>query len=162
MEIHLAKYCPKHPDDQREPLLGIMPTVQLPFELLPPGSWDIRHVIAYYRDRKVRKWLNAEIDSSRLIDLKTLEPIRCFVGRKMWLGYIVFKFKWSGSVILECPITGNATYVLSGNWQEMIGKTKALIRTRFPRYYTRVIHKGNWLGRVRGALRGNPTPDSIS
>ena len=67
-------------------------------------------------------------------------------GTKQWLGYIVFEFAWSKSAVLECPIEGNATYVLSGDWNRMHGVTKSQLRMQFSHHYTKVVHKGEWLG----------------
>lgn len=127
---------------------------RLPFVLLPPGTWDIRHVVAHYR--KVAKDLGGtnrrQIDWTRLEQIKALDPVRCYIGKDSWLGYVVFEFAHSASVVLECPIEGNATYVLSGDWKAMVGHTKAELRHRFANRYTRIVHKGCWSTRIRAAL----------
>jgi hypothetical protein len=70
----------------------------------------------------------------------------------MWLGYVLFSFPFTGNVVLECPIEGNATYVLSGNWEALVNHTKHDLREWFPDSYARIFHQGNWLGRVENAL----------
>ena len=104
---------------------------RLPFVLLPPGTWDIQQVIDHYRrlaqnlstDLKGRK-----IDWSRLEDIKSLRPVGCHIGEDSWLGYVVFEFAGTDHVVLECPIKDNATYILPGDWKDMVGHTKREIR----------------------------------
>jgi hypothetical protein len=47
---------------------------------------------------------------------------------------------------------GNATYVLTGDWKRMAGHSKAHLRQEYPDSYIKVVHKGDWLDRVRYAL----------
>jgi hypothetical protein len=133
-------------------------TQRLPFVLLPPGTWDIQQVVEHYR--KVSKSLPAglsgrKVDWSRLKEIATLKPARCYIGEKSWLGYVVFEFEYSKRVVLECPIEGNATYILSCHWKAMVGYTKAELRHQYSNSYTKVVHKGEWLYRARQALRAS-------
>lgn len=128
---------------------------RLPFELLPPGTWDLEHVIAYYREAASRfpsDLAGREIEWARLERLKSLKPAKCYVGKESWLGYVVFEFQRSKRVVLECPIKGNAAYVLWGEWKKMVAHTKLFLRTQFPHNYTKIVHKGEWLSRIRAAL----------
>ena len=127
---------------------------EFPFELLPPGTWDMEHVVNYYRRAAAQStsFARAKIQWSRLHRLNSLKPDRCSVGREGWRGYIVFEFVRSKCVVLECPIEGNATYILSGNWKLMVGHSKLYLRTRYSAFCTKVVHKGDWLGRIRTAL----------
>jgi len=107
-------------------------------------------------------WLaDRMVDVQRIVRLRSLNPIRCYVGTKMWRGYILFEFDWSGAVVLECPITGNATYVLSGNWRGMLGETKRALNTVYSEFTTKVVHRGDWLFKVRRALRGTPAATAV-
>lgn len=58
-------------------------------------------------------------------------------------------------MVLECPIEGNAIYVLAGNWKRLVNYTKGEIREGFSNQYHKVVHKGEWLSRIRQALWGN-------
>src|ERR1019366_4275424 len=65
------------------PKEAAVPVVKLPFELLPPGTWDIEHVINYYRGRSDRiqtQFAGRELDLKRLKRLKSLGPDKCYVG----------------------------------------------------------------------------------
>lgn len=129
---------------------------RLPFVLLPPGTSDIRQVVEHYRKiaRDLPRGHNLhQIDPTRLERIQSLKPIKCYIGKDSWLGYVVFEFSHSPCVVLECPIEGNATYVLFGDWKVMVSHTKAEIRHRFANFYTRIVHKGDWLSRLRATLR---------
>jgi hypothetical protein len=129
---------------------------RLPFVLLPPGQWDIGQVVEHYRKESHNLpagFGDRKIDWTRLEDIGSLNPARCHIGKESWLGYVVFEFTDTDRVILECPIEGNATYILSGDWKETVYHTKAELRFEFIGRYQRIVHKGDWLLRVCDALR---------
>lgn len=132
-----------------------VPVERLSFELLPPGSWDIEDVIQHYcreAENLPSDLYGREMQYERLIKIKTLKPQKCYIGTELWLGYVLFEFQYTDRVALECPIEGNATYVLSGNWKQMVRHSKQYIRRYYSKKYTKVVHKGDWLDRVRNAL----------
>ena len=130
-----------------------VPVVRLPFEILPPGTWDEKRVIAYFHHQETRKCLGKrEFDMSRIKRLASLGPAKCYAGKETWRGYLVLEFaKWS-AVVVESPIKGNATYIMASNWRDVIGETKQAINTLHARYRIRVVHSGEWLPRVRASL----------
>ena len=136
--------------------INAVPLQHLPFTLLPPGTWDMSQVLDHYRKVSQDRgsgWENREFDPSRLKKIASLRPIRCYVGKESWNGYVVFEFRHSSRVVMECPIEGNATYVITGNWRNMISHTKAELRDGYRNDHVRVVHKGDWLDRIRQALR---------
>ncbi len=162
MERHLKHSCPGlHPSQNSSnsdsifngKFLGV-PMGKLSFRLLPPGTWDLKQVIDYY-EREAHHWRKGRaIQVHRIEALKTLKPSKCSVGTMGFMGYILFEFEWSNSVVLECPLDGNATYVLLGDWSRMIGMNKAQLRTNFVGHFTKAVHKRRWLARVKAALQG--------
>ena len=78
--------------------------------------------------------------------------MKCYIGNELWDGYVVFEFGGTKKVVLECPVEGNATYVLSGDWKRMVGHSKAYLRQEFPNSCTKIVHKGDWLDRIRYSL----------
>jgi len=134
-----------------------VPVERFSFELLPPGTWDIDDVIAYYQREAHRiptDLAGREIQWTRLKALKSLNPTKCYVGTELWLGYVLFEFSRSSRVVLECPVYGNATYVLSGNWKKMVGHTKRYIR-KFSPGCRKIVHTGKWLARITTAAQLN-------
>lgn len=135
-----------------------VPVRTLSFTLLPPGSWSIDDVISHYkysaRVPGTHSW-GGEIDPMRIEWIKDLDPKTCWVGKELWNGYAVFEFDWTDRVVLECPLKGNATYVLSGDWQSMVGHNKRYLLTHYRRDCTRIVHSSRtrkWLREVRDAL----------
>ena len=136
-----------------------VPTERLSFRLLPPGTWDMEDVIAYYQREAHRFPANIrdrEIEWSRLETIgKALRPSKCYRGEDQWDGYHAFQIPGTGRVVLECPVKGNATYVLWGDWQRMVAHTKSYIWRNFPQNYRKIIHgdKRKWLWRIKRALK---------
>jgi hypothetical protein len=127
-------------------------TAHFPFRLLPPGVWDVDHILEYYGN-EARHWLDGRsVDNERLVKIGRLKPSRCSVGTAGYLGYILYEFPWSRAVVLECPITGNATYILWGDWQGMLQLTKSEMRRSST--CVRVIQTCRSFGRVIDALDG--------
>jgi hypothetical protein len=91
-----------------------------------------------------------------LLEIGRLSPSECYVGREGWKGYVVFTFESTSRVLLECPIEGNALYVLDENWKTMLGLSKGEIRERHQGQHVRVVHRGDWLSRAETALASPP------
>jgi hypothetical protein len=127
---------------------------RLPFQLLPPGTWDVETVVGYYNIAKRRQNSNRSgptVDVTRLWHLQRLGPTRCYIGTDLWYGYVVFEFNFTSSVVLECAYEGNAIYVLSSDWKLVAMNDKRTVR-KSVRHCTKVVHKGDWLERVHQAL----------
>lgn len=151
MGVHVANFHQGKGDTRSLEI----PIQRLSFVLLPPETWNIGQVVSHYRKLGQRTGVfgDRRIEWSRLKDIESLKPVRCHVGRDSWHGYVVFEFAGSKRVVLECPIEGNATYVLSGDWKKMVANTKGELRARFAKHYEKIVHKGEWLSRIRWALR---------
>lgn len=109
----------------------------LPFELLPPGLWDIPTLMRHLGGRN---WRVQEIVPERLAHLFALEPIRVFEGEmhRNYREYFVFLYGDGGPAVLESPFHGNASYVLYRNWFTLCQNSKGeLLRHRD---VTRIIH----------------------
>jgi len=71
-------------------------------------------------------------------------------GRKGFEGYIVLMFAHTDKVLLECPVYGNAIFVLDSgedcllkmNKQELIASDEV----------QRLVHAGDWYARLKKAL----------
>ena len=133
-----------------------MRTAQFSFVILPPGeNWEYRRVFEHYLHRsRTHSFAGRVIDYHRLEELATLKPALRRFGVHSWFGYAVYEFAYSSRVVLECPVEGNATYVLWGSWEDKIRLSKGELRHKFPDQHVRIIHVGNWIQKVRRALRG--------
>lgn len=124
---------------------------ELAWELLPPGTWTLDDIMKHYR-RYEGAEAGRRVDYNRIRELQKLNPRSCYVGRKGWDGYFVMTFAHSQRVVLDCPMEGNAIYVLPKAWEQLTGLSKHELREQYPRLVVKIVHKAKWLGRVRKAL----------
>ncbi|HSU61019.1 MAG TPA: hypothetical protein VLI55_17045 [Bryobacteraceae bacterium] len=128
---------------------------RLPFTLLPAGEYRFEKIVEHYQKLASTSdtgWREGSIDWKRLEAVETLNPSRYYVGTDGWTGYVVFAFHWSDRVVLECPREGNAIYILRGDWRSMVTHSKGELREEYRHLCQKVVHKGEWLNRVRRAL----------
>jgi hypothetical protein len=150
MQTHIKNF---HTINRDAPLQHLSAT-RLPFILLPPGAWEFRKVIEHYGRRShPHGFFEQVLDWDRIAQIKSLNGILRYIGSKAWFGYAVYEFANSDLVVLECPVIGNAAYVVSGDWKKMIHLTKAELRTEYSSQCVTVVHKGEWLQRIKRALR---------
>jgi hypothetical protein len=139
----------------QSPLSGGEITVhQLPFWILPAGQWTSDDIVEHYKTFQESGSKTAwEIQWQRIRDIQKLKPVKVWVGEETWNGYVVYEFPDTENVILECPVEGNAVYVLKGNvWKDLIRLSKGEIRGEHQGSYRKVVHRGDWLARTRRAL----------
>lgn len=125
------------------------------FVLLPPGNGGLRDTIERYKKlsrAQTQNLFDADFDWERLETIERFNPIARYVGARLWKGYVVFEFQQSDRVILECPKTGNATYILKGEWRKMVSATKAELRSEYRLFTTRITHTSGWETHVRQAV----------
>jgi hypothetical protein len=125
------------------------------FILLPPSKEGLREVIERYRKltrSHPHSLMGVDFEWERLDQIEHLNPNARYVGTKSWKGYAVFEFQHSDRVILECPKSGNATYIIEGNWREMIAASKRDLRSEYRYHCTRIIHCSDWINRVKNAV----------
>lgn len=79
------------------------------------------------------------------------------VGRAGFSGYLIFAFEDRSLYILESATYGNATYVLSRDWEALSSMTKAELLDR-DLHQDRIVHTEDWERRIRSLL--GPAPKS--
>jgi hypothetical protein len=123
-------------------------------EIFPPGTKITReNMLSYYNRPSVRRWLNGDVDNSRVAAAINLDPIKVVTSHKIGRGYVAYVYPWTKAVMVECPVVGNATYILSGTWRSIIGKTKGELRLQYRNQVAIRVHKGDWFERVKAELR---------
>jgi hypothetical protein len=107
------------------------------------------------------------IQMDRINALDKLGPSNLWTGMDGWNGYVVLAFQWSRAVVLEKPFYGNALYLITGDWENMVGFSKRYLLEHYSENCSRIYHCSNWLNKVRSELKKRGplnlrTPDSRS
>lgn len=132
--------------------LGAVPsTGRLSWRVLPPGELSVNNVLRHY-DGLQQHNPHISYERERINKAFSLRPDRCYVGSDEFEGYIVLTFDHTPRVLLECPVFGNAIYVVDFDWRRLSRMTKQDLLSRDSLGVTRIVHKGDWFSRVKRAL----------
>lgn len=122
-----------------------------PFRAAEPTPTNIR---GHYREHLRRRGEAGRFDQGRLDAALTLPYEDWFVPEEGFGGfdaYGVFSFKHTTKVLLECPIWGNAAYVVDGEgdaWKDMT--KRAMVESGLAK---QIPHRGeDWPAKIRRAL----------
>ena len=126
-----------------------VPVKTLSWEILPQGKWDFGTVRAHFRTLSKRR-SDLEWDLSRLRAAEALRPVECWVGQGEFDGYVVYVFRGGKRALLDHPLTGNACYILRGDWRALSRLSKYELLTEHQKRVTRIVHRGDWRRRIRG------------
>ena len=115
------------------------------FEIFPPGRWDSKGFTQHYKELvRQGKFQETEVQWERIREIENLKPVTRRKGKLKWNGYVVYEFAYTDNVVLECPVEGNAVYILKGNqWKRLIQLTKGEIRDKHKTSYKKVVHKND-------------------
>ncbi len=163
---HILSECPRRPNavEERTKNKLLMNTEDISWEILPRGAWiakdSLTQILEHFsRLQKNKKWKNKIFDKSRLNSIEEmLNPNKYFIGKNEFEGYIVYCFDWTEKVIIECPIYGNATYIINKGkycWKEITKVSKWEARTNYSDQVTAVNHSETWIERVEQSLKFN-------
>jgi hypothetical protein len=123
---------------------------KLSWRLLPPGEHPFSEIVRHYRGLQERN-IHVEYEIERLNRVYHLHPSSTFIGLDEFEGYIVFDFQNSQIAALECPIVGNAIYIIKGKWRPLSRLSKAELLRR--QNVVRIVHSGNWVAKLEALLR---------
>lgn len=128
---------------------GIRGPSTLDFEILPPGERTDEHVRGYFREVMSRGQLSG-FSQDRLDKMLALPRSGWLKGRAGFYGYIVLMFDHTEKVLLECPVEGNAIYVLDSGEERLLKMSKQeLIESSEAK---RIYHAGIWHQRLKDEL----------
>ena len=130
----------------------------LPWHLLPPGHMSFNGMFSYYQtiEKEFFARHQTTVDRERIKKIMSLNPDRGYRGSDGFLGYVVYEFDRFNKVVLECPMYGNAVYLLFKNsWKSQARNSKQHIRENYVGSWARVRHTDSWLQRVRAELSSN-------
>lgn len=120
------------------------------FEIAPPGeSTDDRAIYRYFSGIVSRGELPG-FDQERLDKLLALPRSGWLKGTAGLEGYIVLKFAHTVKVLMDCPVYGNALYILDSDEERLLWMKKPqLIASDETK---RIFHSGDWYRRVKREL----------
>jgi len=133
-------------------LRGIVST-QLNWDIFPSNQ-DIAMTLKSHFGESISK-RGGSIDFDRLYRIiECFKPVRCFIGKNEFDGYLVFLLQQTNKVICDNPMIGNAIYILDGDWEKLSQQSKSELLGSHKNIIRRIIHKGNWIDRLRCAVLG--------
>lgn len=122
--------------------------IQVSWKILPPGAPPFDRILTHFQQLQ-EKNKHIEYDNTRLEKLFTLNPTIIYVGIDEFEGYVVFQFAKTGISVLECPIVGNAIYVLKQDWKYLSKLSKRELLEEHRTSVIRIIHSGEWFTRLK-------------
>lgn len=126
-------------------------TSRLSWSMLPSGSSSKEAILRHSQELRRHGLIETEYDEDRLEKAFSLKPEQCYVGRDESSDYIIFTFSNSSRALMECPIKGNAIYVVdAGDWERLSRMTKQQLQ-ELPST-TRIVHRGEWFEKLRQEL----------
>lgn len=124
---------------------------KIPWKFFPKGEWTVEEIIKSFSKYATQ---NEIVDEKRLRKIvSNLKPSVCYISEDGFNRYIAFCFDWTEKVILECPIYGNAIYIIKENWQEITKLSKW--EARQLSQVTVIRHSDNWFERLKENLKSN-------
>lgn len=129
----------------------IIPKSRLAWRILPPSELSLDTVLQHF-DRLQRLNPHIRYEKERIIKAFSLRPDQCYVGIDEFDGYIVLTFSRGPRALLECPIFGNAVYIIDSGWKSLCRLTKQELMMHHSREVTRIVHAGDWFWRVKSEL----------
>ncbi|MDP9476741.1 MAG: hypothetical protein M3R38_13825 [Actinomycetota bacterium] len=129
----------------------VRPTPQakrLGWRVLPPGELSADAVRRHY-DTLQRTNPDVRYERERITKALSLRPNEYYVGMDEFEGYIVLTFARTPRVLMECPVFGNAIYVIKSDWKRLSRMSKRALLAQRSDQVTKIVHKGDWFRRVK-------------
>ena len=131
-----------------------IPTEHVRWRLLPPGELSEDRIREYYAGLQ-RKRQGTRYDAERIVQALSLGPNQRYEEIGGVEGYTVFTFPYTSSVLLECPIVGNAIYIVHKDWKRWSRMTKQELLADESGEVVRIVHRPGWFEKIMQEL-GTP------
>ena len=129
-----------------------IPVTRLNWDILPQGNqaWEnieptLDEIINRATPRK------RVVIKNRIDKISEFNPNFVAVGRAGFKGYMVFGFENKNFFVLESIYSGNATYVLGQDWEELSQLSKGQILKQ-NLHEERIVHSPNWINEIDNLL----------
>jgi len=124
---------------------------QLMWQVLPPGWWNQDKYASAFGN----KYKQADLNFARLKVVDSLGPSKRYVGSDKFGSYRYWVFVFKNHVVAECPLEGNALYVITGtqDWRNLLRRSKSDLSSNYKGRVQRIMHVGDWESRLKRAIR---------
>jgi hypothetical protein len=120
-----------------------VPIKSVPWELLESKHTQWEDLIRHYDKRSKSK--NELYDIERLKFVYHFNPSEIYVGKAAFEGYVVFCFEAKERVVLECPKSGNAIYLMKiEDWKRLSQLSKIELLNNYRHDVSRILHSDKW------------------
>jgi hypothetical protein len=132
--------------------LEYIKTLQVEWELLPPGTANLDSNIKYLlgKHRNPSQKL-ADVYADRIEFFDSLKPKQYITGNDKFNRYFGALLE-DDMVILENSSYGNAIYIFFENWQELSKLSRVELLSSTNKDFERVTHYGKWKNRVTNVI----------
>jgi hypothetical protein len=130
---------------------GARAAITLDFEILPPRERTEEHIRTYYREVFSRGRLK-RFSQDRLDKMLALPWTSWQKGTAGFYGYMAMTFDTTDKILLECPVEGNAIYVLEPGEQGSLRKGVSKQELLDSGKAEKIIHAGRWYQRLKDEL----------
>ena len=143
------------PESRDEPSSELSTRKRLAWTALPTGVQPFAAVLDHFT-RIAQSRPERAIDLERLRQIAGLGPDEIWLGRDEFTGYAVFVFRAAGVSVLDCPVYGNAIYVIEREqWEVLARRTKVELLRDHSARVRRIVHRGDWLARLEARVRSS-------
>jgi hypothetical protein len=125
--------------------------IKLPWRILPPGEHPFPALLEHFKQIQ-RDHPEKRFEFDRIEKVHSLCPDKAYTGEEDFYGYVIFLFERFGRAVLECPISGNAIYIIEDNWLSLSRRSKADLIWDYSDNVTRIVHIGDWFSRLTNLL----------
>ncbi len=128
-----------------------VPMIQFQWEAVPKGTTPVDSVAGLFRELQ-RHNPRVGYDEERLEKARSIKPKQGYMGKRKFDGYVIFTFDHTPKALMECPIYGNAIFVISSALEpERWLKMKKQDLMEHPEV-TKIPHREGWFERVKEEL----------
>lgn len=107
---------------------------------------ELQSYLRVYQQRGQRR--PAAYDMERIAIAIQHQPSAVYLGKDEFDGYLVLYYAQHQLAVFECPIVGNALYLVRGDWQTLARRSKAELLHDESGNIKRIIHHGAWSERL--------------
>jgi hypothetical protein len=125
----------------------------LDWEILPPEWWLEPEYRRLFTDGILGKH-ETLVSLERLDYMQSLKPFRSYRSKFGGREFPYYAFMFSKCVVAECPVEGNAIYIIRdmSKWDQLLQLPKRELRLNHSENIRKINHYGDWRNRLRNEI----------